>query len=76
MTSDFGEPGGLDSVDAEYRFGRPKVYLAQHELARLSIVRSRIGDTRDERLAWAAGNARQLHAARNVISIRTESGLN
>jgi hypothetical protein len=39
------------SVDAEYRFGRPKVYLTPHELARLSIVRSRLGDTRAEREA-------------------------
>jgi hypothetical protein len=76
MNSEFGELGGLDSVDAEYRFGRPRVYLAPQELARLSIVRSRIGDTSDERFAWAAGDARQSRRARTVISIRTESGLN
>ena len=38
------------------RFGRPKVYLAPHELARLTIVRSKLGDTRAERVAQAAGN--------------------
>jgi hypothetical protein len=43
----------LPSVDAEYRFGRPKVYLTLHELARLIIVRSRLGDTRVEREAEA-----------------------
>lgn len=44
----------LPSVDAEYRFGRSKVYLAPHELARLAIIRSRLGDTRTERVANAA----------------------
>jgi hypothetical protein len=39
----------LPSVDAEYRFGRPKLYLAAHELARLTILRSRLGDTPAER---------------------------
>jgi len=43
----------LPSVDAEYRFGRPKVCLTPHELARLIIVRSRLGDTRVEREAEA-----------------------
>jgi len=37
------------SIDSEYRFGRPKVYLTPHELARLTLVRSRLGDTRAER---------------------------
>jgi hypothetical protein len=41
----------LPSVDAEYSFGRPKVYLAPQELARLTIVRSKLGDTRAEREA-------------------------
>jgi hypothetical protein len=39
----------LSSVDAEYRFGRPRVYLAPIEVARLMIVRSRLGDTNAER---------------------------
>jgi hypothetical protein len=43
------------SVDADYRFGRPTVYLAPHELARLHILRSKLGDTRAERQARAAG---------------------
>ena len=42
-------------MDIEYRFGRPKVYLSPHELARLSILRSRLGDTQQERQAIAAG---------------------
>jgi hypothetical protein len=42
-----------DSVDAEYCFSRPTVYLAPHELARLTILRSRPGDTRAERIAHA-----------------------
>jgi hypothetical protein len=41
----------LGSVDAEYRFGRPKVYLTPMEIARLMIVRSRLGDTNTERSA-------------------------
>ena len=39
----------LESVDAEYRFGKPKVYLTPIEIARLMIVRSRLGDTSAER---------------------------
>jgi hypothetical protein len=41
----------LPSLDAEYRFGRPNQYLAPHELARLTILRSKLGDTRAERAA-------------------------
>jgi hypothetical protein len=44
----------LGSIDAEYRFGRPKVYLTPHELARLTLVRSRLGETRSEREAEIA----------------------
>jgi hypothetical protein len=39
------------SIDAEYNFGRPKQYLAPKELARLTILRSKLGDTRAERAA-------------------------
>ena len=56
MFGDLTQLQSLSSVDAEYRFGRPKVYLAPHELARLTIVRSKLGDTRAERVAQAAGN--------------------
>ena len=49
MSGDIPQHNRLDSVDAEYRFGRPKVYLSSHELARLTLVRSRLGDTRAER---------------------------
>jgi len=41
----------LRSVDADYRFGKPKISLTPIELARLSIMRSRLGDTRTERAA-------------------------
>lgn len=41
----------LPSLDADYRFDRPTVYLTPRELARLVIVRSKLGDTRAERAA-------------------------
>ena len=41
----------LPSSDAEYQFGHPKTYLAPHVLARLTILRSELGDTRAERAA-------------------------
>jgi len=41
----------LRSIDAEYRFGKPKIYLTPIEIARLTIMRSRLGDTRAERAA-------------------------
>jgi hypothetical protein len=39
------------SFDAEYRFGRPHVYPTPHEIARLLIARSRLGDTQAARAA-------------------------
>jgi hypothetical protein len=39
------------SIDTEYRFGRPKLYLAPPELARLTILRSDLGHTQAERAA-------------------------
>jgi hypothetical protein len=60
MPSDFTRLSCLPSLDAEYRFGRPKVYLAPHELARLTIVRSKLGDTRAEREAEATSLRRPL----------------
>ena len=53
----------LPSVDSEYRFGQPKTYLAPHELARLTIVRSKLGDTRAERAAERL-QARPLQVSR------------
>jgi hypothetical protein len=50
-TSDLERVISLASVDCEYRFGQPKSYLAPHELARLTIVRSKLGDTQAERAA-------------------------
>jgi hypothetical protein len=58
MQREFPRHSAFQSFDVEYRFGRPKVYLAPHELARLSILRSRLGDTQAERVARAAGFAR------------------
>ena len=49
------------SLDADYRIGRPKVYLAPIEVARLVIARSKLGDTRAEHEAQkisAAGSPR------------------
>ncbi len=58
MNSEFVQLSSLPSVDAAYRFGRPKVYLAPHELARLTILRGKLGDTPAERQAAAAGTLR------------------
>ncbi len=55
MNSEVQQLSSLPSVDADYRFGRPKTYLAPHELARLTILRSKLGDTQAERAAEAAG---------------------
>jgi hypothetical protein len=38
-----------DAIDAEYRFGRPQVYLTPQELTRVLIARSKLGDTRVDR---------------------------
>ena len=51
MNDEYRSINLLPSLDAEYRFGRPKLYLASHELARLTILRSKLGDTRAERAA-------------------------
>ena len=51
MSNELQHTSSLPSIDAEYRFGRPKLYLAPHELARLTILRSRLGDTQAERAA-------------------------
>jgi hypothetical protein len=37
------------SVDGESRFGQPKTSLTARELARLTILRSKLGETRLER---------------------------
>jgi len=68
MSDEFTHFSTTQSVDAEYRFGRPKVYLAPHELARLTVLRSRLGDTHAERTARAAGiqAATQLSSARRL----------
>ena len=34
MANDFARIIALPSADADYRFGRPKVYLTEHEIAR------------------------------------------
>ena len=68
MSTEFTPFSTTDSIDVEYRFGRPKVYLAPHELARLTLLRSRLGDTRLERMAHAAGSqtATQLASGSRV----------
>jgi hypothetical protein len=49
MSNEFQHLSSRPSIDTEYRFGRPKLYLAPHELARLTILRSKLGDTQAER---------------------------
>jgi hypothetical protein len=51
MSNELQHITSLPSIDAEYRFGRPKLYLAPQELARLTILRSKLGDTQSERAA-------------------------
>ena len=51
MSSQLQQIISLPSIDAVYSFGRPKLYLAPKELARLTILRSKLGDTRAERAA-------------------------
>jgi hypothetical protein len=41
----------LHSIDAEYRFGQPQVYLTPIEIARLVLIRSKLGETQAERAA-------------------------
>jgi hypothetical protein len=53
----------LASLDVEYRFGQPKLYLAPHELARLTILRSTLGDTQADR---AAERTRPVNAWRGT----------
>ena len=66
MHPDFVQLSSLSSFDAEYRFGRPRVYLAPHQLARLTILRSKLGDTQAERQAVAAGSLPRGHAKRDA----------
>ena len=51
MLSDIQRLIALPSLDSEYRFGKPKTYLTAHELARLTILRSKLGETRQQREA-------------------------
>ena len=53
MTTDLDHIPCERCIDAEYRFGQPKLYLTPIELARLIIARSKLGDTRSERAAEA-----------------------
>jgi hypothetical protein len=50
------------SVDADYRFGKPKIYLTPIETARLTILRSKLGDTRADRAAECIGRDPVDHA--------------
>jgi hypothetical protein len=47
----------LPSADAEYRFGQPKTYLSPLELARLMLLRCKLGETQVERAAERRGPA-------------------
>jgi len=48
------------SFDMHYQFGQPKTYLALLEVVRLTLLRSKLGDTRTERAAEEIGNCPQL----------------
>ena len=52
-----------DSFDADYQFGHPKTYLAPIELARATILRSRLGDTPAERAAEHIEFGQDEHAS-------------
>jgi len=51
MMSDLQQLISLPSRDDEYQFGQPTVYLKPLELARLTLLRSRLGETSTERAA-------------------------
>ena len=51
MNTDLQQIISLPSIDVEYTIGRPNLYPAPKELARLTILRSELGDTRAERAA-------------------------
>jgi hypothetical protein len=63
MQPEFSSPSQLQSFDAEYRFGRPKVYLTPHEIARLTLVRTRLGDTAGERAAESLNSSKTFDIA-------------
>ena len=64
MNADLQQVSALPSVDAEYCLGHPKTYLAPHELARLTLLRSRLGETSAERAAERVTRRRVAAAAR------------
>ncbi|MBV9326664.1 MAG: hypothetical protein JO352_23135 [Chloroflexi bacterium] len=51
MSNELQHLSSRPSIDAEYRFGRPRLYQAPRELTRLTILRSKLGDTQAERAA-------------------------
>src|SRR5262249_21278725 len=53
MHSEIERIAALSSVDSEYQFGKPTVYLSAHELARVTLLRSKLGETRADREAEA-----------------------
>jgi hypothetical protein len=64
MNTDLNLVSALPSIDAEYCFGHPKTYLAPHELARLTLLRSVLGETSAERAAERVIRRRVAAAAR------------
>jgi len=71
MSKQFTQFSTSGTVDAEYRFGRPKVYLTLHQLVRLTILRSKLGETHAERVARAAsGHATTPLSPASRLSIR------
>jgi hypothetical protein len=60
----------VDPFDVEYTFGHPQVYLTQIEAARLAIVKSRLGDNRQARLAVEWPPTEQTDEAQDDMDIR------
>ena len=58
MRSDIQAIVTLPSLDADYRFGKPTLYLSARELVRLTILRSKLGETRVERESEGSRTAR------------------
>jgi hypothetical protein len=51
MNNELQQLISLPSLDDDYSFGQPTIYLKPLELARLTLLRSCLGETREERAA-------------------------
>src|SRR5258708_1783018 len=71
MLNDIERITTLPSVDGEYRFGKPKTYLTAHELARLTILRSKLGEK--SRRARGGAPHRQARSSDGGLSCRSRA---